>query len=488
MNEPSAPGEQRAFLRSLAREAMLDYGLLPDFPPEVGEELARLPTPAGPAVRDLRGLPWCSIDNDDTLDLDQLSASSPGGNGATRILIAIADVEERVRLAGPIDSHARHNTTSVYTPAAVFPMLPEVLSTSLTSLAPGEDRHAVVVDMMVDERGGVPEAEIFRALVRNHAKLAYPAVAAWLDEGGPIPPALAALPGLPEELRRQDAAARRLRRARLARGALEFQTVDARPVFDDGTVRDLKAEGDNRARDLIEDFMLAANTVTARFLEDRQLPSIRRVVRSPGRWDRIAAIAAEHGEPLPSDPDAGALAAFLARRRAADPVRFPDLSMSVIKLLGSGEYTVERAGANSRNHFGLAATDYTHSTAPNRRFPDLVTQRLVKAALAGRDAPYAENELGVLAAHCTEMEDEARKVERRVKKAAAALVLGGRVGEEFDAIVTGAAKKGTWVRLFAPPVEGRLERGVEGLDVGDRLRVRLIHTDVSRGHLDFERA
>lgn len=300
-----------------------------------------------------------------------------------------------------------------------------------------------------------------------------------------MPPAVAAVPGLAALLRDQDEAARRLRRARHARGALEFQTVEARPVFDDGKVSEVKVETDNRARDMIEDFMLAVNTVTAGFLERKRFPSIRRVVQSPGRWDRIEAIAAGLGEKLPPDPDAGALAAFLARQRAADPVRFPDLSLSIVKLLGAGKYVVERPGEEAGGHFGLAATDYTHSTAPNRRFPDLVTQRLVKAALAGGRVPYTEEQLGQLAAHCTDMEDEARKVERRMKKAAAALVLEDRIGHVFDAIVTGASKKGTWVRLLSPPVEGRLERGFEGVDVGDRVRVRLIATDVTCGYLDF---
>ena len=464
---------------------MLEYGLLPEFGEDVRNELARLPAPDAGPVRDLRDLAWCSIDNDDSRDLDQLSVSRPRNGGAIPVLVAVADVDERVPAGGAIDRHARHNTTTVYTPAEIFPMLPEELSTSLTSLAQGEDRHAIVCEMLVDEHGAVAEADVFRALVRNRAKLAYPSTAAWLDGEGPMPPAMAAVPGLASLLRDQDEAAQRLRRARHERGALEFQTIEARPVFDDGTVVEVRAEGDNRARDLIEDVMLAVNTVTAGFLERVRFPSIRRVVRSPERWDRIEALAAGLGERLPPDPDPRALAAFLARRRAADPVRFPDLSLSIIKLLGSGEYAVERPGEDGPGHFGLAATDYTHSTAPNRRFPDLVTQRLMKAALAGRPVPYSERELEELAAHCTDMEDEARKVERRVKKAAAALLLEGRVGQAFDAIVTGAAKKGTWVRLLKPPVEGRLERGFEGVDVGDRVRVRLIGTDAERGYVDF---
>ena len=484
---------QREMLRAIARQAMRDYGLQPDFGPDVMSELDRLQAGPGdgrPAsgARDLRDLPWCSIDNDDSLDLDQLSVSQPAGRGATRILVAIADVDTLVRAGGAIDRHARHNTTSVYTPAIIFPMLPEPLSTDLTSLAPGEDRHAVVVDMVVGEGGDVQEAEVYRALVRNHAKLAYNSIAAWLDGEAAAPPALALVPGLDEQLRVQDRVAQALRQSRQDRGALEFQTIEARPVFAGDAIQDLRAEGDNRARDLIEDFMLAANGATARLLEARAFPSIRRIVRSPERWDRIETLAASLGDRLPADPDAHALAAFLARRRAADPARFPDLSLSVIKLMGAGEYVVERVGEDGPGHFGLAVKDYTHSTAPNRRYPDLVTQRLLKAALNGGGVPYSEAQLDELAEYCTDMEDEAHKVERRVKKAAAALLLESRVGEVFDAIVTGAARKGTWVRLLRPPVEGRLERGFEGVDVGDRLRVRLIHTDASKGFIDFAKA
>jgi exoribonuclease-2 len=491
----------REILRAVATRAMRDYGLLPEFGPEVLAELDRIDgraavspassrkaLSAGEGTRDLRDLPWCSIDNDDSLDLDQLTVAQPAHNGATRILVAIADVDALVKAGCAIDAHAGHNTTSVYTPALVFHMLPERLSTDLTSLGFRQDRRAMVVDMLVVEDGEVGGAEVYRALVRNHAKLAYNSVAAWLDGEVPPPAALEAVEGLDRQLRLQDRVAQALRRWRQERGALVFQTLEARPVFDGDMVKDLRAECDNRARGLIEDFMLAANGATARLLEARGFPSIRRVVRSPERWDRIEALAAGLGERLPPDPDPIALAAFLARRRAADPSGFPDLSLAVIKLIGAGEYAVERVGEDGPGHFGLAVKDYTHSTAPNRRFPDLVTQRLLKAAIDAGRPPYGEAQLEAMAAHCTEMEDEAHKVERRVKKAAAALLLEGRIGQVFDAIVTGAARKGTWVRLLHPPIEGRLERGFEGVDVGDRLRVRLIHTDVEQGHIDFARA
>ncbi len=492
--------DHRGLLRQIARRAMSEYGLWPDFSREALSEAQQARPadghgagdpagpPAPPPVRDLRHLPWCSIDNDDTLDIDQLSVSEAGSGGAVRILVAIADVDAVVASGGEIDRHARQNTTSVYTPAEIFPMLPEHLSTDLTSLAFGEERLALVADFAVGGDGSVGESTVCRARVVNRAKLAYDSVSAWLDGQGPMPAAVAAVPGLADQVRAQDAAAARLRTSRHERGALDFQTIETRPVFDDGHVGGLTEDRENRARRLIEDFMIAANGVTARFLEAQGSPSIRRVVRSPERWDRIAGLAAEHGAQLPASPDSRALAAFLTAQRAADPVRFPDLSLSIIKLLGAGEYVVEAPGRSTEGHFGLAVKDYAHSTAPNRRFPDLVTQRLIKAALAGVPASYGLDELDRIAAHCTEMEDEAHKVERLVKKAAAALLLESQVGRTFDGIVTGAARKGTWVRVFDPPVEGRLERGFEGLDVGHRLRVRLIRTDVTRGFIDFERA
>jgi VacB/RNase II family 3'-5' exoribonuclease len=489
MSDYQAPaGAHRALLEQIARRAMVEYELQPDFSPAIVAEVARLQPPrvVPDGARDLRDLLWCSIDNDDSRDLDQLTVFLPAKSG-TRILVAVADVDSLVPAGCATDEHARQNTTTVYTPAKIFPMLPERLSTDLTSLNFGEDRAAMIADMVVDDEGSVVESDVYRAIVRNKAKLAYNSVAAWLEGEGPLPAAAAAVPGLDDQLRTQDAVARRLRKSRLERGALDFQTIEARPVFDGDAVRDLAVEKDNRARDLIEDFMIAANGVTARFLDGRHYPSIRRVVRSPERWDRLEAYAAQYGEHLPPDPDSRALADFLARRRAADPLRFPDVSLAVIKLLGAGEYALDPPGKDAPGHFGLAVRDYAHSTAPNRRFPDLLTQRLLKAAIAGVPSPYPDAELAEMAKHCTDMEDEAHKVERLVKKAAAALLLQSRIGERFDAIVTGASPKGTWVRILHPPIEGRLERGFEGLDVGDRLRVKLIHTDAQRGFIDFAR-
>jgi ribonuclease R len=500
MNNATPQGhDHREFLKQIARKAMVEYGLSPAFSPSAISEAQRArpvdPPKAGPsasaataAVRDLRHLPWCSIDNDDSMDLDQLTVCEPQPDGAVRILVAIADVDALVAAGSAIDQHARQNTTSVYTPAEIFPMLPERLSTDLTSLAYGEDRPALVVDFIVDASGSTGDGAVYRALVVNRAKLAYNSVGAWLEGEGPMPAAMAAVPGMAEQIRAQDEVAQRLRKSRHERGALDFQTIETRPVFEGDSLQDLSEEHDNRAHQLIEDFMIAANGATAKFLQAQGFPSIRRVVRSPERWDRLVALAGQFGARLPPAPDSLALAKFLAVRRAADPVRFPDLSLSIIKLLGAGEYVVEGPKEVGDGHFGLAVKDYTHSTAPNRRFPDLVTQRLLKAALVRGPVPYGAADLEQIAAHCTDMEDEAHKVERLVRKAAAALLLESQVGQVFDGIVTGAGPKGTWVRIFHPPVEGRVERGFEGLDVGDRLRVRLIHTDAARGFIDFARA
>ncbi len=484
-------GRHRDDLKAIARRAMLDRGLLPDFSPAAMAEAARATAAAadgGPGVRDLRGMLWASIDNDDSRDLDQLTVAEPLAGEAVKVLVAIADVDAVVRKAAAIDAHARHNTTSVYTAAGIFPMLPERLSTDLTSLAEGEDRLAIVVEMVMDQGGAVTRSELSRAIVRNHAKLAYNGVAAWLEGAGPAPARLAAVPGVDEQIRLQDQVAQRLRDVRHHRGALGLHTIEARPVFDGDTLTDLEVEETNRAKALIEDFMIAANGVTAGYLEARGFPSLRRVLRAPERWQRIVDLAAGLGGRLPPEPDAAALEAFLAVRRRADPLRFPDLSLTIVKLMGRGEYVVEFPGGAAPGHFGLAVRDYTHSTAPNRRFPDLVTQRLLKAAMAGRPVPYANDELQDLARHCTEEEDNANKVERQVGKSAAALLLERRIGDRFDAIVTGASEKGTWVRILRPPVEGKVVHGFEGLDVGDRVRVELIGTNVERGFIDFARA
>lgn len=486
----SESGKDRQALRRIARRVMLERGLLPDFSPEALAELETIGPPTGQApLRDLRRLLWCSIDNDDSRDLDQLTvAEEISGGGVIKILVAVADVDSLVKEGTAIDEHARHNTTSVYTAAQVFPMLPERLSTDLTSLNNDADRPAMVIEMTITDDGSLSGSEIYPAVVCNHAKLAYNGVAAWLEGTGPVPEQVARIEGLGENLRVQGDAARRMKSFRHLHGALSLETIEARPVFDEDELKGLQVEQKNRAKDIIEDFMIAANGVTARFLASKGFPSLRRVVDRPKRWDRIVEIAAGRDWRLPSEPDAAALEQFLQKEKKADPGRFPDLSLAVIKSMGPGRYVAEFPGEVDAGHFGLAVRDYTHCTAPNRRYPDLVTHRLLKAAIAGGRLPYDEDGLKGLAEHCTEKEDAARKVERQVGKSAAAMLLERRIGEEFDSIVTGAAPKGTWVRLFDPPVEGRLVQGFQGLDVGHRVRVQLVYTDAERGFIDFKRA
>ncbi len=480
----------RAILQSIAHRAMLERGLLPDFSAEALAQLDTIQTPASTdskLIRDQRDLLWASIDNDDSLDLDQLTVAEAMPGGKFKIMVAVADVDSLVKEGSAIDDHAHHNTRSVYTAARIFPMLPEKLSTNLTSLNLNEDRLAFVVEMEIDVDGSILNSEIYRALVRNRAKLAYASVAAWLDENGTIPEAVSSVPGLAENLRMQDQAAQSMKKLRHAHGALSLETIEAKPVFDGDQIRALEVEEKNRAKELIEDFMIAANGVTARFLSAKNCPSIRRVVRTPKRWERIVEIAWDHKFQLPELPDSKALEEFLVQQKAADPLRFPDLSLAVIKLLGAGEYIAELPEGSVPGHFGLAVKDYAHSTAPNRRYPDLLTQRLLKAALEGKATPYRKDELDILAAHCTEAEDAANKVERRVGKSAAALLLEERIGEQFDSIVTGASEKGTWVRLLTIPIEGKLTQGFEGMDVGDRAHVQLISVDIERGYIDFKK-
>ncbi len=481
--------QHRSILQKIAHRAMLQRGLLPDFSAEALVELARMQAPAainGEQVHDLRGLLWASIDNDDSRDLDQLTVAEAMPGDKVKILVAVADVDALVNNGSAIDEHARHNTTSVYTAGRIFPMLPEKLSTDLTSLNFNEDRLAIVVEMVVGADGSLMDSDIYRASVRNHAKLAYNSVAAWLEGNGIVPAAVAAVNGLEENLRLQDKAAQGMKNLRYVHGALSFETVEARPVFDGDEIRDLEVEKRNRAKDIIEDFMIGANGVTARYLSSKKFPSIRRVVRTPKRWERIVELADEYGSKLPNAPDSKSLEEFLTKEKAADPVGFPDLSLAVIKLMGAGEYIAELPGDTSPGHFGLAVRDYTHSTAPNRRYPDLITQRLLKA-IGESSLPYSNDELEALAKHCTEEEDAANKVERQVRKSAAAMLLEHRIGEQFDAIVTGAAEKGTWARLLTIPVEGRVVHGFEGLDVGNRIRVELTFVDVERGYIDFRK-
>ncbi len=477
-------------LDDLARQAMRERNLESDFSDDVMQEVDAFEGPArddDPSIRDLTELLWCSIDNEDSLDLDQLTSGEFTENGSTLIRVAIADVDALVKKNSAIDQRARQNTTSVYVPGRVFPMLPERLSTDLTSLNPGEARLAVVSEMIVDANGHIESSEIYRALVFNHAKLSYNGVAAWLEGRTAEPEAMSAVPGLADSIRAQNDAAQRLRERRHELGALDLRTIEAKATVVDGKVVEMHEDSQNQPKELIEDFMVAANGAAARFLDEKRFPSIRRIVREPSRWDRIMLVAEELGERLPDSPDAVALEEFLIRRHKADPLRFPDLSLTIVKLLGAGEYAVATPGSPATGHFGLAVKDYAHSTAPNRRYPDLITQRLLKAAIAGEKSPYTLDELKELAEHCTDQEDEADKVERQIRKSAAAMLLEDRVGERFDAIVTGASGKGTWVRILHPPVEGKVVQGHKGLDVGDKVKVKLLGTNPERGFIDFAR-
>jgi exoribonuclease-2 len=487
MNFNAQAPHHRADLVRIAKAAMRERQLLTDFSAQALQELAAITGAAQasePAVRDLRRLLWCSIDNDDSRDLDQLTVCEPQDAGQTRLLVAIADVDALVKKGSAIDDHARNNTATIYTSACIFPMLPEKLSTDLTSLGAGVDRLAVVTDMRFAADGQLLQATLYRAQVHNQAKLAYDAVALWLEGTGPLPEAAQKVPGMELQLRQQDVLAQKLRLLRHAKGSLEFETFAPRALFEGEQVIGIAQQEQNRARQLIEEFMIAANGCNARYLAQAGAGSLRRVVRSPERWLRIVAVAKEYGEVLPNAPDSRALEAFLAKRHQADPLRFADLSLVIIKLMGSGEYVVETPGEAAIGHFGLAVRDYTHSTAPNRRYPDLITSRLLKAAIAGQQPPYALAELGRLAQHCTRQEDAARKVERRMRKSEAALVLESRIGEVYNAIVSGSSPEGVWVRLLSPPVEGKLlVAGVPA--VGTKLRVRLLSTNVERGFIDF---
>jgi exoribonuclease-2 len=482
--------QDRSRLQQIARQAMVGRGLLPDFSIQAIGQLNGMDSNISKfeeLIQDLRNLLWCSIDNDDSNDLDQLTAAMEMPEGAAKIYIAIADVDAFVKKSSAIDDHAKHNATSVYTAAQIFPMLPEKISTDITSLNYEEDRFALVVEIIIAEDGAMQSSQIYKAIVRNHAKLAYNSVAAWIEGSGPMPEAISAVNGLAENILLQNQVAKKLKALRHMHGALDFETIKARPVFHEDKIKDLEVEKRNSAKDIIEDFMIAANSVTARYLTAKNFPSIRRVVRKPKRWERIVELAGELHFTLPKDPDSKALDQFLMLSKAADPLHFPDLSLSIIKLLGPGEYVVELPGEDSIGHFGLAVKDYAHSTAPNRRYPDLITQRLLKAAIAGSSIPYENEELVTLAKHCTEAENAAQKVERQVEKSAAAILLESRIGEKFDAIITGASDKGTWVRLLHPPIEGRLEGNFEGEDIGLRLRVQLIRVDVERGYIDFKK-
>jgi exoribonuclease-2 len=478
-------------LQATAKEIMRQRGFEPDFPAAVQKQLADLRAhppqiSAGKDVRDLRNLLWSSIDNDTSRDLDQIEVAERLPNGNLKVLVGIADVDAFVPKQTAIDQHAARETTTVYAGVKNFPMLPEELSTGKTSLLETQNCLSVVIEFVVDADGHVTSSDVYRALVRNHAQLQYNSVGAWLEGTAAAPAKIAASSDLQTQLRLQDEAAQKLKGQRFENGALTLQTDELHPLILNDQVVDMQKQQKNHATELIEDFMIAANGVVARMLE--KVSSLRRIVKQPERWDRIVQLAATHGEKLPPDPDSKALNNFLLKRKAADPDHFADLSLAVIKLIGPGEYVLERPGEPSPGHFGLAVQDYTHSTAPNRRFPDVVTQRLIKAMLAQQPNPYSDEELTAIAVNCTTKEDAARKVERDMSKRLAAVAMQNRIGATFDAIVTGVTPHGTFVRALQPHVEGLLAQGAQGLDVGDKLRVKLIRTDIPHGYIDFGRA
>src|SRR5438270_9323446 len=479
-------------LQAAAKQLMLQNGFEPEFPPAVAQQLAAIkskPPQAAPAnVQDLRNLLWSSIDNDTSRDLDQIEYAEKLPDGTTRVLVGIADVDSFVPKGSPIDLHAGKETCTVYTGVRNFPMLPEELSTGTTSLLEVDGKLSMVTEFVVNSSGEVSKHQIYPALVVNKAQLAYNSVGAWLEGHGAAPPKVAASPELQAQLKLQDEVAQALKLQRHQHGALDIESSEVRPVMTGQTITDIARQEKNRATELIEDFMIAANGVVARLFEEKKMSSIRRVVKTPERWERILELAKKEGDRLPAQPDSKALNDFLVRRKAADPDHFADLSLAVIKLMGPGEYVLERPGDPEQGHFGLAVQDYTHSTAPNRRFADIATQRLIKAVIAKQRSPYSDSELASIAEHCTEREDAARKVERLMSKRIAAVAMSNRIGQVLSAIVTGVTPKGTFVRVLAPRVEGLLARGSQGVDVGDKLTVRLISVDVQRGYIDFARA
>ena len=478
-------------LQAVAKEIMHEHGFEPDFSPAVQQQLAALrvhppPIVPGKDVRDLRDRLWSSIDNDTSRDLDQIEVAEPGSNGDVKVLVGIADVDAFVPKQTPIDQHAARETTTVYAGVRNFPMLPEELSNGKTSLLENQDALSVVTEFVVDDGGHVISSDVYRALVRNRAQLTYNSVGAWLEGTGAAPAKVGASADLQAQLRLQNDVAQKLKNHRFENGALNLQTEELHPLVLNNQVVDMEKQQRNHATELIEDFMIAANGVVARMLE--KVSSLRRIVKQPERWDRIVQLAATHGEKLPPDPDSKALNDFLIKRKAADSDHFADLSLAVIKLIGPGEYVLERPGDPSPGHFGLAVQDYTHSTAPNRRFPDIVTQRLVKAMLAGQSNPYSDDELTAVAVNCTAKGDAERKVEREMSKRMAAVAMQNRIGATFDAVVTGVTPHGTFVRALQAHVEGLLAQGAQGVDVGDKFRVKLIRTDVQHGFIDFARA
>jgi VacB/RNase II family 3'-5' exoribonuclease len=476
-------------LRSRAHAEMVEAGFAPDFEPSVMSQAQSLnqkqAVPNDSSIKDLRSLLWSSIDNPDSRDLDQLEYVERLADGTARVMVAIADVDALVSKGSAIDRHAATNTTSIYTGIVTYPMLPDVLSFDLTSLIQDADRRAIVIDLIVDQTGAMIKNSVYLGLVRNQAKLDYPTIGTWLESGGAPPDKVANVPGLSDQLLLQNQIQKQIHALRQEQGSLQLHTPEATTIAVNGVVLDLELVEENPARELIENFMISGNIAVSHFLADKKLPSIRRIVKTPEKWQRIVEVAASYGEALPPEPDARALAKFLIDRKKADPLRFPDLSLTIVKLLGRGEYVVEVPGQVDQGHFALAVHDYTHATAPNRRYPDLATQRLVKAAIASQPAPYTLEELDELALHCTEREEAAKKVERTMRKVAAAVLLSKHIGELYDGIVTGVQSGATYARLFKPPAEGRIIKGENGLKIGDKVKLKLVSTDPERAYIDF---
>ena len=486
-----SPNSTHVDLQAMARLVLRQNGFNPDFPPAAKQQVADLQAhppqvAASGAIRDLRNLLWSSIDNDTSRDLDQIEYCERLPDGSIKVLVGIADVDAYVPKNSPIDLYAAQQTCTLYTGVHNFSMIPDELSTGLTSLLEGADKLCQVTEYVVGTDGHITSSDFYSALVRNKAQLAYNATGAWLEGTGPAPDKVAASPELQAQLKLQDQVAQALRTQRYIHGALNLDTEEVHAIVQNGEVVDVQKQNRNHATDLIEDFMIAANEMVARKLET--VSSLRRIVQKPERWDRIVQLAATLGGHLPGEPDSKALNDFLLQRKAADPVHFADLSLSIVKLIGPGEYVVERPGDTVSGHFGLAVQDYTHSTAPNRRFPDLVTQRILKAVLANQPPAYTDAELTTIAANCTAKGSAARKVERGMTKRMSAIAMSNRIGQVFDAIVTGVNEHGSFVRVINPHVDGMLVRGQEGLDVGDKVSVRLVRTDVSQGYIDFEKA
>jgi len=478
-------------LQATAKQIMLAEGFQPDFPPAVPQQLAQIaahPPSLAPSatVRDLRSLLWSSIDNDTSKDLDQIEVAERLPDGSVKVMVGIADVDAFVPKDSPIDQHAARETTTVYTGIVNFPMIPNELSTGASSLLPDVDRPAIVIEFVVDASGAIKSSDVYRAIVRNKAQLTYNAVGAWLEGTAGAPPKVAASAELQQQLKLQDQAAQALKKLRYEHGALNIDTAEVMPVvLESGAIEVVKQQR-NRATMLIEDFMIAANGVVARALG--KVSSLRRIVKTPEHWDGIVRLAAAQGGSLPAQADSKALNDFLIKRKAADPDHFADLSLAVIKLMGPGQYVLERPGDPEQGHFGLAVQDYTHSTAPNRRFADVVTQRLIKSWLDKKPGPYPDEDLTAIATNCTQKEDAARKVEREMTKRMSASAMCNRIGETFDAMVTGVTPKGTFVRVLQPRIEGLLAQGQQGLHVGDKIRAKLTKTDVQRGYIDFVKA